>query len=129
MTTAVFLLRELQTLNEQTGKKCNGFGLGFPSKTQEQILRESGGVWIKVIGRKSFIAHPRAEEIEQYLSELSQIKRFLALAIRTHYLDLGTVAQKAKKLHVSYSQYRIQLENAKHCLLGRLENSLRKSMH
>ena len=104
-------------------KKGNGFGLGFPSKTPEQKLRESGGVWVKVIGRKSFIPHPGAEEIERFLAELAEIKRFLALIVRTHYLDLGTIVQKTKRLRVSYSQYRFQLENAKHWLLGRLENA------
>lgn len=104
-------------------KKGNGFGLGFPSKTPEQILRECGGVWIKAIGGKSFISHPRAEEIERYLCELAQGKRFLALVLRTHYLYVGTVVQKAKRVHVSYSQYRVQLECGKHWLLGRLESN------
>ena len=71
-------------------KKGNGFGLGFPSKTPEQTLRESGGVWIKVIGRKPFISHPPAEEIEQYLGELAQVKRFLALIVRTDCGFVGT---------------------------------------
>lgn len=102
-------------------KKGNGFGLGYPSKTPEQRLRDMGGIWVKVTGAKPLLSHPAAEEIEDYVRELHDLQPLLASTVRIHYLDSGTTDQKAKKLAVAYGQYRAQLERAKYWLFGRLQ--------
>jgi len=62
-----------------------------------------------------------AEEIERLVSqELAQQTPRLATILRTQYLKIGTMEQKAKQLSMSYSRYKIQLDLGKQWLVGRL---------
>lgn len=95
-------------------------GLGFPKKSIEAHLMELGGLLIKTTGYYYPPSHANAEEIEAYIRELAQQNRMLAETLRSAYLWIGTGKQKAKRMRVSYTQFKVYLGMAKQWLAGRL---------
>jgi len=114
-----YVERRLQTWADWYSHGC-GFGLGYPSKNLMANLQEMGGLLIKSSGETSLPVNTCAEEIEKLVIELAQCYRCLADALREYYLGEGTMTQKAKRLNMSRSQFKICVDKAKMWISGRL---------
>ena len=97
-------------------------GLGYPKKSIEAQLMELGGFIIKTTGCYYPPSHASAEEIELHLLALAKQNRQLADTLRGAYLLVGTSRQKAKRLQLSYTQFKVYLAMAKQWLAGRLSS-------
>jgi hypothetical protein len=97
----------------------NDHGLGYPKKSIEARLMELGGFLIKMTGHYYPPSHTNAEEIEDYIRELAKQNRILADTLRSAYLGIGTGRQKAKRMQLSYTQFKVYLGMAKQWLAGR----------
>ena len=95
-------------------------GLGYPRRTIEARLRDEGGVLISGTGCRPLPVHEKAEEMERFIVELYKHKDVLGKALRTQYLEVGTVKYKAKKANTSLSQFKVYVKMAKTWLAGRL---------
>jgi len=98
----------------------NLFGLGYPSISMEYRLMREGTV-VRTSGKhQSLPSNEAAEEIESLVKEMSEQNVRMALVLRCHYFNHGSLRIKAKKLDISYTHYRHYVELAKQWLLGRL---------
>jgi len=95
-------------------------GLGYPPKNLLVRLKETGGLRVKSTGQAPLLSHPKAEEIEQLVCQLAQQYRFLANTLREYYCGEGMMSQKAKRLDMSYRQFKHCVDKAKMWLAGRL---------
>jgi len=99
-------------------------GLGYPSQSIESLLLQHGGAVVKTTGSKPLPVCQSAEEIENMISELAKQNLKLANALRTYYLQRGSMQHKAKCLSISYSQFKVYVDMAKQWLIGRLTAKL-----
>ena len=106
-----YLDRRLQAWADWYSHGC-GFGLGYPSKNLMARLQETGGIHIKAIGQISSPLNAGAEEIEKLVRELAQRYRSLADSLREYYLGEGTMTQKAKRVNMSYRQFKYCVDKA-----------------
>ena len=63
---------------------------------------------------------PPAEEVDDWVRELSKWRPRLAKVLRCHYFTLGPARDKAQRLGISRTQYGIDLEIGKGWLIARL---------
>lgn len=97
----------------------NLYGLGYPPHSLEyRIMRE--GTLVRSTGPVPLPTNEAAEEIEALVVEMLKYNRNMALALRIHYFNRGSLRTKSKKLNISYTQFRQYVESAHHWLLGRL---------
>lgn len=95
-------------------------GLGYPNKSTVAALQEYQGMVIKTQGIKSMPINEQAEEIEDLMKELTLQNKRLTDVLRQNYLGVGTAADKAKQVGLSYAHFKVQLDMAKQWLAGRL---------
>jgi len=95
-------------------------GLGYPPKNLMAKLQETGGLPLRSNGQSPILSHPQAEEIEKLVCQLSEQYRFLADTLREFYCGEGLMTQKAKRLKMSYPQFKICVDKAKMWLTGRI---------
>jgi DNA-directed RNA polymerase specialized sigma subunit len=99
----------------------NTLGIGYPKQSIISLIRE--GV---VISRKNnnncsvLEVNEQVEEIEKLISEMSDYKPIMAKCLRMYYLDNLSLRSNAKKLEISYSQFKLNVLMAKQWLVGRL---------
>lgn len=65
-------------------------------------------------------SHPSAEEVEEWVSEMSKWRPRLAEVLRIQYFTLGYKFDKARQLDLSLTQYNVALEVSKSWLIARL---------
>ena len=90
-----------------------GFGLGYPAKNLMLKLQEMGVLCTQTIGPRPLPLNTDAEEVEKLVAELAQRYRSLANSLREYYLGEGTMMQKAKRLEMSYAQFKICVDKGK----------------
>lgn len=117
--TSQYVEKRLQVWADWCARGCS-FGLVYPSKTWEAKLMETGGIWVKGTGTYYPPSHPEAEEIEALVSVLAQDYVTIANALREYHLGEGTMTQKAKRVGLSYAQFKICVDKARMWLDGRL---------
>jgi len=106
---------------------CYGdLGLGYPHKSIEGKLIDNGGILIKRTQPHDFASNTDAEEIENFVTELAKQNPSLAIVLREEYFSSGITHQKARRVNLSYSHFRTQLDKAKQWMLGRLSASYRQ---
>lgn len=99
--------------------RSNFCGLGYPPYSLEyRIMRE--GTIVRSTGPRPLPCNDAAEEIESLVVEMAQQNFNMAIALRCHYFNRGSLRSKSKKLNVSYTQYRHYVELAHQWLIGRL---------
>jgi hypothetical protein len=99
-------------------------GLGYPKRTLEGRLMDEGGVLIKATLPPDLQCNAEAEEIEHFVVELRHQDARLATVLKEQYFGFGNAMSKAKRLKLSYANFRVQLDMAKHWMAGRLSASL-----
>lgn len=95
-------------------------GLGYPRKSLEGRLMDSGGIIAKVTIAPELMCNAEAEEIEQMVLELNQQNAFLAQVLREQYFGKGVMRSKAERMRISCVNFRVHLKMAKLWLAGRL---------
>lgn len=99
-----------------------GAGLGYPPKNWIVTLTENGGHSQKRGHPPILGSHRQAEEIEAWVMILAQEYRCLADSLREYYCGEGMMSQKAKRLNLSYRQFKHCVDKAKMWLAGRLSH-------
>ncbi len=97
----------------------NLYGIGYPIYTVEYRLMTEGIV-VRSTGPKPMPFNEEADEIEILIKEMAQQNQKMALALRCQYFSSGALRVKAKKLHISHSQFKYLLDLAHQWLAGRL---------
>jgi len=100
--------------------RYNDFGLGYPKKSLEARLMETGGYLVKTTGPVYPPENVEAEEIEGLVAEIARQTPKLAQALRAQYFDRGTLPFKARKIGVSRTQFKVYVDMGKQWLAGRL---------
>ena len=100
----------------------NDFGLGYPKKTIEAKMADTGGIWKKLSTDRAIPSNPNAEAMEHFIRELEKNYPFLAMILRMQYLAQGSPNEKAKKLKLSHTRYYSYLSSAKYWLDGYLRS-------
>src|SRR5262245_4434860 len=95
------------------------FGLGFPRRSREGQLVDSGGLLIRSTA-PYFPSNAIAEETELLVKELSGQNFKLAVALKEYYFGEGNIIRKARRVGVPASHFKIYVESAKQWLIGRL---------
>jgi hypothetical protein len=98
----------------------NFLGIGYPSRAIVQLIQEGKIVTREEKFRAVLEVNESAEEIERLVAEMSAYKRQMADCLRLYYLDNIGLRRNAKKIGISYSQFKICVLMAKQWLLGRL---------
>jgi hypothetical protein len=98
----------------------NDFGLGYPKKSMEAKLADTGGIWGRMGIRRGIPSNPNAEAMERCILELDKNYPRLAIIIRIQYLAKGTPNEKAKELNLSHTRYYSYLNSAKYWIDGYL---------
>ena len=98
----------------------NYLGIGYSNQSIINLILEG-----KFFERhKKFCAvletHEAAEEIERLVSEMAGYKFEMAQALRLYYFDSLSLRSSAKKIGVSYTQYKIYVLMGKQWLVGKL---------
>lgn len=97
----------------------NFCGLGYPPYSLEyRIMRE--GTLVRSTGSRPLPTNEAAEEIEALVVEMKNYNSDMALALRIHYFNRGSLRTKSKKLNISHMQYKRYVEMAHQWLTGRL---------
>lgn len=96
------------------------FGLGYPRQSLESKAMQYGGVVISGNMPKTLPTNADAEEIETLICDLAKQNLKLANALRVYYLEPGPIKSKAKKLSISYSQFKVFVDMGKQWITGRL---------
>jgi hypothetical protein len=97
----------------------NYYGLGFHSESIEYVLM-TVGIMIKSTGPKPAPCNEKAEEIEMLVTEMACQNKKIAMALRSQYFGRGMLTERAKRLGVSYPQFKIYVDMARQWLAGRL---------
>lgn len=98
----------------------NQYGLGYPKKNIMARLIDEGGILIKGTSHHSPSTNVQAEEIEMIVKSLAKQSQKLAEALRVQYFEQGTVPFKAKRMGLSYTQFKVHVDMAKQWVAGRL---------
>jgi hypothetical protein len=98
------------------------FGLGYPSKTVEQRLREEGGQIIKGTGQKNEPENPRADEMDILIREMSRRYPEPARVLKSYYFACDTLSAEkiAKRSNMSKTTFYSHLNIAKVWLSAKL---------
>ena len=108
------LERRLRAWADWQAKEACG-GLGYPRAsifTQLHVPRCRGG------GLRGGSRDEAAEEMDRWVSALSQRHPRCARAVRAQYLECGLMPEKAARLGQSYGQFKIDLDQGKYWLSG-----------
>jgi hypothetical protein len=97
----------------------NSYGLGYPSEKIEYVLM-TVGIMVKSTAAKPVPSDEEAEEIEALVTEMAIQNDKIASALRSQYYGNGLLADRAKKLGISYPQFKIYVDMARQWLAGRL---------
>lgn len=96
--------------------------LGYPSTSHEyHFLRV--GVVTKNHEPQPLPYNEEAEEIEAFVREMAEQTPNIASALRYHYFTTGSLRVKAKKLHMSHTQFKHFIDMAHYWLAGRLNKN------
>lgn len=106
----------------------NLYGLGYPSCSMEYRLMTEGIV-VKSTAPKPLPCHEEAEEMEGLVKEMAKQNSHMAIAIRCYYFTYGALRIKAKKLHISHSQFKYYVNMAHQWLAGRMSAVSLNSKH
>ena len=94
-------------------------GLGYPPYSLEYRMMREGTI-TRTTGPKPLPTNEAAEEIESLVKEMAEHNPKMALALRMHYFDKGSLRRKAKELNVSHSHFKYYVDLAHQWLVGRL---------
>lgn len=97
----------------------NGYGVGYPPCSIEYRLMKEGIVH-KTQYPKPIHTDTDAEEIESWVCEMAHQNRMMALALRSHYFDQGSLRYKAKRLKISHVHFKYYVDMAHQRLAGKL---------
>lgn len=97
----------------------NLFNLNFTSVTIEYRLMNEGCV-INSTAPRQFKSNQDAEEIEALVKEIERYNRKVGLALRSRYFLKLPFRERAEKIGLSYSQYKVFLDYGRFWLAGRL---------
>jgi len=105
----------------------NFSGLGYPSKTIEQRLRDGGGILVKMTGPWVPPTNRNAEEIEDLVKELAKRYPSLASVLRKKYFasSYKSLSKIAKEIQMPVRTFHEHVKMAKMWLEGRLSNNYR----
>jgi len=95
-------------------------GLGYPKKSVEARLKESGGVIVRSTTVHYPPDNPDAEQINCFINEMKQQNHQQAQALKEYYIGSGTVVEKAKRMRLSRSHFNEYVHRARQWLAGRL---------
>jgi hypothetical protein len=97
-------------------------GLGYPHRSVEGLLMDSGGVVIR--STVAYDASPNAavDETERLLRQMASQNKKIATALFEYYIGVGTLKQRAKRLGLSRTQFKVHVDMAKEWLAGRLSS-------
>ena len=100
----------------------NYSGLGYPSKTLEQRLKEGGGILVEMTGPWVPPSNRKAEEIEDLVKELAKQYPSLATVLRKKYFasSYKNLRNLAKDLGMPESTFRSHIAMAKVWLSAKL---------
>lgn len=98
------------------------FSLGFPKENLVSKLVKYGGHIIRLTRCPDLNSNKEAEEIENYVIELTRQNKVLAKVLREQYFGLGNAHSKAERLKISYPLFRQSLDMAKQWMMGRLSS-------
>ena len=91
---------------------------GYPSKSILYDWMKRGGVVIQAQNKPPLPCDDDAEEIEYCVMQMARQRPRIALALRIQYLTQGTIRQKAKTTHLSFAQFKMDVQMAKQWLTG-----------
>lgn len=98
----------------------NRTNLGYSHLSNIGAIMESGGMYIKVIGKKPLEEDPRAQEMEDLIIELTHRYPKEAEAVKLYYGKRISKFIVADKLKISYRTLNDRLRAAKIWLDGRI---------
>ena len=119
MTRGIYFLEEqLQAWAYWVVKK-EGNELGFP-KCSIYANMTRVGPQANIRGQYYLPTHDIAERIENYIKELAERHADLAKTLRFFYCEMGSYPLKAKRLGLSCTQFKTNLQLARYWLAGRM---------
>jgi len=83
-------------------------------------LSKNGGYVAKAQGAYVEPENPKAEELDNIISEMGFYQKNLAGVIRVQYTETGSQKEKSQKVGISPAQYKINLKMAKSWISGKL---------
>lgn len=105
--------------------KGNHYGVGYHSETIEYALM-TVGVLISSTSQKPLPCNEEAEEIEEFVTEMSKHDDKIAEALRVHYFKNKKTRERSDELEMSATQFKVYVKFAKHWLAGRLSAYYKK---
>lgn len=99
-------------------------GLGYPKRSVEGALLDSGGVLIRSTRGKSIPTNEDAEQIDKLLCELGQYKPELASAVKIRYTS-RKIKTSLESLKIPYPTYKVRLQEGLAWLAGNLTANYR----
>jgi hypothetical protein len=98
----------------------NFIGIGYPRQSTLERIRTGEIIDHSQAYQPQIQTNENAEEMEKYICGMAEYKPVMAQALRMYYMDKLSLRNNAKKLGVSYNQFKLYIQMGKHWLLGRL---------
>lgn len=107
----------------------NFYGLGYPPCSIEYRIMREGIIIRSTPGSRPLPTNDAAEEMESLVCEMAKHNNNMALALRCHYFNRGSLRSKSKKLNVSHTQYKYYIDMAHQWLAGRMSGKWLRALH
>jgi len=96
--------------------------LSYTSCSIEHRLMTEG-IIVRSTAPKKIPCNEDAEEIESLVNEMAKYENLMAIALREKYFGKSSTPQRACKIGVSYTKFKIYVAMARQWLIGRLSAS------
>lgn len=117
LSFAAYVEQRLQTWADWVCRG-NSYGLGYSRKSLVAKVMEIGCLIHQGTYQHVLCTHEQAEEIETIISKLAEHNTLLADVLRQYYVGIGSMREKAKRMGISHSHFKVSLDMARQWVAG-----------